>query len=108
MKTLFVLCTLTLLLQAQSAEMTSREHMSIHSNSSRPTVQFQTKQKMHKIHQIDEKQLLELVQKETKEEIVSEKLIHRGKILYYDVRTKSYKLEVNALNGAFLKKVKIQ
>lgn len=106
MKTLLVLSALILSLQAQSAEMTVQEHMSVHNASSRPSVQLQQKQKMHQIHQIDEKQLAELVQKETNEAIISEKLTHRGEILYYDIRTKSYKLEVNALNGAFLKKVK--
>lgn len=106
MKTLFVFSALILSLQAQSAQMSAQEHMSIHTPSSRPTVQHQTKQNMHQIHKLDEKQVAQLVQKETNEKIISEKLTHRGEILYYAVRTKSYKLEVNALNGAFLKKVK--
>lgn len=106
MKILFVLSTFILILQAQSAEMTVWEHMSIHPTSSRPTVQFQAKEKMHQLHKIDEKQLADLVQKESGEEIISEKLTHSGKILYYDVRTKSYQFEVNALDGTVLKKVK--
>ncbi|MDD2367696.1 MAG: hypothetical protein PHQ90_00250 [Sulfuricurvum sp.] len=106
MKILFVLGTLILVLHAQSAEMTAREHMSIHNSNSRPSVQLQAKQEMHRIHKIDEKQLAQLVLNETNEEIVSEKLTHRAEILYYDVRTKSYQLEVNALDGTFLKKVK--
>ncbi|MDD2781514.1 hypothetical protein [Sulfuricurvum sp.] len=106
MKTLLTLITLIFALHAQSAEMTAREHMSIHTSNSRPSVQFQTKQKMHRIHKVDEKQLAQLVQKETKEAIVSEKLTHRGEILYYDVRTANYRLEVNALDGTVLKRVK--
>ncbi len=106
MKILFALSTLILVLQAQSAEMTAREHMSIHNSSSRPSVQLQAKQEMHRIHKIDEKQLAELVQKETGEAIISEKLTHRGEILYYDVRTANYRLEVNALDGTVLKRVK--
>lgn len=106
MKILFVLGTLILALYAQSAEMTAREHMSIHTSNPRPSAQLQAKQEMHRIHKIDEKQLAQLVQKETNEEIISEKLTHRAEILYYDVRTKSYQMEVNALDDTFLKKVK--
>jgi uncharacterized membrane protein YkoI len=106
MKTLLVLSTLLLSLYAQTAEMTAQEHMSIHTYSSRPTVQFQTKQIMHRIHKIDEKKLAELVEKETNETITREELTHQGEILYYDVHTKSYKLKVNALDGSIFNKVK--
>lgn len=106
MKTLLLLSTLVLLIQAQPSEMTAQEHMSIHTYSSRPTVQFQTKQIMHRIHKIDEKQLAQLVQQETNETIIREQLTHQGEILYYDVHTKSYKMKVNALDGSILKKVK--
>ncbi|MDD4856310.1 MULTISPECIES: hypothetical protein [Sulfurimonadaceae] len=106
MKILFALCTLIFALHAQSAEMTAREHMSIHTSNSRPSAQLQAKQEMHRIHKVDEKQLEQLVQKETGEEITSKKLTHRGEILYYDVYTANYRLEVNALDGAFLKKEK--
>lgn len=80
--------------------------MSIHTSNSRPSAQLQAKQEMHRIHKVDEKQLEQLVQKETGEEITSKKLTHRGEILYYDVYTANYRLEVNALDGAFLKKEK--
>ncbi|MDD2368853.1 hypothetical protein [Sulfuricurvum sp.] len=106
MKILFALSTLIFALHAQSAEMTAREHMSIHTSNARPSAQFQAKQEMHRIHKIDEKQLAQLVQKETGEEMTNEKLTHRGKILYYEVRTANYRLEVNALDGTFLKKEK--
>lgn len=106
MKILFVLGTLILVLHAQSAEMTAREHMSIHTSNPRHSVQLQAKQEMHRLHKVDEKQLAQLVQKETGEEIVSEKLTHRGEILYYDVRTANYRLDVNALNGTVLNRVK--
>lgn len=106
MKILFTFITLVFTLHAQSAQMTAREHMSIDTSNPRPSAQFQVKQEMHRIHKVDEKQLVDLVQKEIGEEIISEKLTHRAEILYYDVRTKSYQLEVNALDGAFLKKVK--
>ena len=106
MKTSLALITLVLTLHAQSAEMTAQEHMSLHNSSSRPSVELQKKQKMHKIHKIDEKQLAVLVQKETSEAIVSETLTHRGEILYYEVRTASYRLEINALDGTVLNRVK--
>lgn len=106
MKIIFALSTLIFALHAQSAEMTVQEHMSIDNGSSRPALQLQKQQEMHRIHKVDEKQLADLVQKETGEEITSKKLTHRGRILYYDVRTANYRLEVNALDGAFLKKEK--
>lgn len=106
MKILFTFITLVFTLHAQSAKMTAQEHMSIDNGSSRPALQLQKQQQMHRLHKVDEKQLADLVQKEIGEEIISEKLTHRAEILYYDVRTKSYQLEVNALDGAFLKKVK--
>lgn len=107
MKILFVLSTFILVLQAQSAEMTSWEHMSIDKASSRPSVNAaQQKQKMHQLLKVDEKQLAQLIQKETGEAIIREELTHRAAILYYDVRTANYRLEVNALDGTVLKKVK--
>lgn len=106
MKILFALSTLIFALHAQSAEMTVQEHMSIHTSNARPSAQLQAKQEMHRIHKVDEKQLEQLVQKETGEEITSKKLTHRGRIFYYDVRTANYRLEVNALDGIFLKKEK--
>lgn len=106
MKTLLVLSTLLLSLYAQSAKMTTREQMSIDTSNPRPSARFQAKQEMHRIHKIDEKKLAELVEQETNETITREELTHRAEILYYDVRTKSYQLEVNALDGSILKKVK--
>ncbi|MCL4432424.1 MAG: hypothetical protein M1300_08890 [Epsilonproteobacteria bacterium] len=106
MKILFTFITLVFTLHAQSAKMTAQEHMSIDNGSSRPALQLQKQQQMHRLHKVDEKQLADLVQKETGEAIIREELTHSGDILYYDVRTKSYQLEVNALDGAFLKKVK--
>ncbi len=106
MKTLLVLSTLLLSLHAQTAEMTAREHMLIDTSNPRPSARFQAKQEMHRIHKIDEKQLAQLVQKETNEEIIRQELTHRAEILYYDVRTKSYKLKVNALDGSIFNKVK--
>lgn len=106
MKTLLVLSTLLLSLHAQTAEMTVWEHMLIDTSNPRPSARFQAKQEMHRIHKIDEKQLAQLILKETNEEIIREELTHRAEILYYDVRTKSYQLEVNALDGSILKKVR--
>lgn len=106
MKILFAISTLIFALHAQSAKMTAQEHMSIDNGSSRPALQLQKQQQMHRLHKVDEKQLADLVQKETGEAIIREELTHSGDILYYDVRTKSYKLEVNALDGSFIKKVK--
>ena len=106
MKILFVLGTLILVLHAQTAEMTAREHMTIDISNPRPSAQFQAKQEMHRIHNIDEKQLAQLVQKETGEEMTNEKLTHRDRILYYEVRTENYRLEVNALDGTILSRVK--
>lgn len=106
MKALFALITLVFTLYAQSAEMTAREYMSINTSNPRPSSQFQAKQEMHRIHKIDEKQLAQLVLKETGEEMSNEKLTHRYRTLYYEVRTENYRLEVNALDGTILKKVR--
>lgn len=106
MKLLLLLLTLAFSVFAQSSEMSIQEYNSIQTSNVRSTVQFQKKQEMHRIHKVDEKALGELVQKETSQSIINQNLTHRGQILYYEVQTNSYILEVNAMDGSILKKVR--
>ena len=87
------------LLLGAEATLSIQEHKSIHGYNQRPIVKMQQKQKMHKLHKIDEKMLKIIVKKATGEELQSATLSHKGRILRYRVTTKNCKLRVNALDG---------
>ena len=100
----YFLLFLSPLLLATEATLTVQEHNSIHGYNHRPIVKMQQKNKMHKLHNIDEKMLAIIVIEETKEEIKSAKLTHRGNILKYEVITKHCHLSINALDGTIEEK----
>jgi len=102
----YLLLLLPLTVFASGEKLTTQEHNSIHGYNQRAVVKMNEKQNMHKLHKIDEKELALLVKKETGEEALSIKLSHSGKYLLYRVKTKSYFLEVNALDKTVMKKEK--
>ena len=105
MKYLTLLLT-PLLAFALSNTLTPMEHKSIHGYNKRPSAKMQQKRNMHRLHKVDEEKAAEIVKKETKEDIQSLRLTHTGKILKYLVKTESYNLTINALDGEILDKAK--
>ena len=106
MKYLTLLLT-PLFVFASEGTLTPTEHNSIHGYNNRPTVKIGKKQKMHRLHKVDEKEASQIAKENTKEEVKKLKLTHSGNILKYRVVTKSYVLEINALNGEILSKKKL-
>lgn len=91
---------------ATGQTLTPREHMSIHNSNNRPSVKFQKKREMHRLHKIDEQDAARITKEETSEESQSIKLTHSGMYLIFKVRTASYLLTINALDGTIIKKEK--
>ena len=60
-----------------------QEHRSIHNSNNRPTVKMKNKRKVHELHKVNEEQAREIAREETKEEVISLKLIHTNKYLIY-------------------------
>ena len=105
MKYLTLLLT-PLFIFASSNTLTPMEHNSIHGYNKRPVVKLQEKRNMHKLHKVDEEAAAKIVKKETGEDVQSIKLTHTGNILKYFVKTESYNLTINALDGKVSNKVK--
>ncbi len=97
MKQLFLLLTLTLLVDAE--QMSSMEHQSLHSYNHRPNLKKSGKKQAHRLHKIDEKQARMIAQKYCKEKGVKLKLTHRGRTLYYIATTENCTIAINALDG---------
>jgi uncharacterized membrane protein YkoI len=89
---------------AAGSSLTPMEHSSIHGYQNSPTLKMKTKQKMHKLHNVDEKEVTKIVKKETKEDVVNIKLTHIGNYLLYKATTTKYRLQINALDGTVMKK----
>ncbi|MCF6309538.1 MAG: PepSY domain-containing protein [Sulfurimonas sp.] len=104
MKHLILLLTPLFVFATQST-LTPSEHNSIHGYNNRPIVKMGKKQKMHQLHKVDEQEAIKIVKNATHEDVARMKLIHSGNILKYKVTTKSYLVEINALDGEILKKI---
>ncbi len=106
MKFILIILSALLVLEAQSANITIQEHNSFHNTNNRSSLNALKKRNMHALHKIDEKQAAQLVKNETGEEIISHTLTHEGNSLFYDIDTKNYTIELDAVDGTILKKVK--
>ena len=102
----YILLLLPLTVFASGEKLSTQEHSSIHGYNQRAVVKMKEKQNMHNLHKIDEKEVAELVMKETGEKALKIKLSHRGKYLLYKIQTKTYLLEINALDKSIMKKEK--
>ena len=79
-----------------------QEHRSIHGYNQKPTVKIKNKRKAHELHKVNEEQAKSIAREETKEEVISLKLIHTNKYLIYKVTTEHYSLKINALDGTVM------
>ena len=102
----FTLLLISMSVFASESTLTISEHTSFHNYNNRPMIKMQNKRKMHQLHKINEKRATIITKQETNEDVQSMKLTHSGKILKYLVKTKSYTLSINALDGKVSDKVK--
>ena len=87
-----------------SQAMTPMEHSSVHGYNKNPVLKTKTEQKMNKLSNIKDEQARKIVKKETTEDVEKLKLTHSGNFLVYKATTKSYRVQVNALDGTVMKK----
>ena len=87
-----------------SQAMTPMEHSSVHGYNKNPVLKTKTEQRMHKLHNVEENQAIEIVKKETAEDVEKIKLAHSGNFLIYKATTENYRVQVNALDGTVMKK----
>jgi len=106
MKYIITLTISVLLLHAQSEKITSSEHTSIHHHNFKAVLKMQEPANMHDIHKIDEKEAKKLIKKMTNEKVISLKLTHFSRVLYYKALTKNYLIEMNAMDASIIKKEK--
>ena len=91
---------------ASDGKLSKQEHNSIHGYNKKPTVKMKNRQNMHNLHKVDEKEIAIYVKELTGEEADKISLTHQGKTLFYKVKTKSYYLEINALDKTVIKREK--
>jgi hypothetical protein len=77
MKTI-ILVLIPFIVFASGVQLTPSEHSSIHNYNYKPSSQFQKKSKMHRLHNINEKDAGRIIQEQTGEEVESIKLIERN------------------------------
>lgn len=104
MKYLALLTALFVFASAETQTMTPSQHNSIQGYNNKPTLKSKTKQKMHKMHNVEDDEARQIIKKETGEDVEKLKLTHSGNYLIYRASTKSYHIQVNALDGKVMKK----
>jgi len=98
------LLLLTPVIALASEAMTPMEYNSVHGYNKNPVLKSKTEKRMNKIRNIKENEALKIAKKETAEDVEKIKLTNSGYYLVYKVTTKSYKVQVNALDGTIMKK----
>ena len=101
-----ILLLAPLFLVASQERLTPIEHGSIHNYNKRPIVKMSKKNRMHKLHKVDEHAVATIVKAKTAEEVEDMKLLHSGSLLKYKIKTEHYLLEINALDGTIISKQK--
>lgn len=99
-----ILTPLFVFASPDSTPMTPLEHSSIHGYNKAPLVNIKSDQKKREIRNINEEETKEIVKKETNEKVIDIELTHIGIYLVYKANTKSYKLQINAIDGVIIKK----
>jgi len=66
---------------------------------------FRYHQKLRRLSKIKMDQAKEIARKECNEQTIeSQKITHKGQLLYYKITTQHCHIEINALDGAIIKK----
>jgi uncharacterized membrane protein YkoI len=105
MKTI-ILLFMPFMLFGSGAKLSYEEHKTLHSFNKRPTIKMKLRSNLHKLHAIDEESAKKIVKKDTGEDVKFLNITHKSRYLFYEVKTKHYYLEVNALDGTIMKKGK--
>ena len=81
--------------------------ISLRSYNHRPNVQLQYKQKLRRLSKVKPEEAKQIAVKicDT-DELYSQKLKHRGQLLFYRIAMKQCTVEINALDGAVISKKK--
>ena len=79
--------------------LTPSQHSAIHNSNFRPTIRVQKRRSMHRLPKIDEKEARSIAEKVCQEPVRSIGLVHRHLYLFYEIRTKHCRLQINALDG---------
>jgi len=106
MKILLITIATALFLNAEMGLMTPSEHSSVHEISKRPALKIKSKQNMHRIHKVEESEAKKIVKNATGEDVTSLRLTHSGRKLFFNTRTKNYRVKINALTGEIMEKKK--
>ena len=70
-----------------------------------PIAQLYYHQKLRRLSKVTMNQAKEITRKECKEQIIkSQKITHRGQLLYYRITTQYCSIEINALDATVIKK----
>jgi uncharacterized membrane protein YkoI len=87
-----------------SQTITPMEQSSIHGYNKNPTLKMKTEQKKRNLSNYKDEEIRQIVKKETSEDVLKLKLTQSGNYLVYKAITKSYRVQVNALDGTIMKK----
>lgn len=70
-----------------------------------PIAKFRYHQKLRRLSKIKMDQAKDIARKECNDQTIeSQKITHRGQLLYYKITTQHCNIEINALDGAVIKK----
>jgi uncharacterized membrane protein YkoI len=101
---IIILTLIPLFALASSDSLNTTQYNSIHDYNNRPATNMQKRIKMHRLHKIDEEEAMKIAQKHTNEKVLKLRLTHKSNKLFYHIHTKSYELDINALNGEIITK----
>lgn len=87
-----------------SQAMTPMQHSSVHGYNKNPILKIKTEQMKNKLRNIKTDEARQIVKTATTEDVKKIKLTHSGNFLVYKTTTKSYRVQVNALDGTVMKK----
>jgi len=101
-----ILLVIPFIVYASGKSLTPQEHMSIHITNHSPSQKFMKKRNMHLLHTITQERVEKIVKKTTGENSQFVRLMHIKEYLIYRVTTKRYQIDINALDGSLINRVK--
>ena len=106
MQYIIILAISVLYLHADMEKITPAQHRAIHHYNNKVVLKLQEKSNMHHMHKIDEAQVRKIVKDLLGEDVESLRLTHQSRVLFYKVKTKNYRVEVNAMDATIIQQEK--
>ena len=77
----------------------------LHTYNHKLSIKLKKQGKLRSLAHVKQKEALKIAASQCDQNIKSNKLTHRGQLLFYRIYTQDCKIEINALDGAIISKV---